>query len=226
MAFLDQWLEFKPSSLFFALIFLVISLKFIIRKNPIIIERKKSFNLPPSPPKLPIIGNLHQLGKNPHISLRNLAQKYGPIFCLNLGQIPTVIISSARIAKEAFKTHDLALSGRPQIVAAKYLFYNCTDMAFASYGDYWRYVRVCLGRDFSGGGGECEKRGFQKLLLHILTGVKSRVVKKVKGFDKLLDQIVADHLDAKNEKDDETLLMSCVMHRRMALVRCLSPWIM
>ncbi|EXB94457.1 Cytochrome P450 71A1 [Morus notabilis] len=142
-------------------------------------------------------------------------------------------------------------------------------MAFAPYGDYWRYVpklclvkllsakrvqsfslireeeevarlvrrvaepyprtvnlskmlalyandivcRVCLGRDFSGGG-EYENHGFQKLLeeyqellgglgigdsfpsmelVHILKGFKSRVVKK----------IVAEHLDAKNEKDDE-----------------------
>lgn len=128
----------------FLTIFLVVLLKFyffIFAKKP----TKPGFNLPPSPPKLPIIGNLHQLGKNPHISLRDLAKKYGPIFYLDLGQIPTVIISSARLAKEALKTHDLPFASRPRLTAAKYLFYNCTDMAFSPYGAYWRYVRkICI----------------------------------------------------------------------------------
>ncbi|GMN56896.1 hypothetical protein TIFTF001_026017 [Ficus carica] len=107
-------------------------LKFVFKKIATR-ESRTSSNLPP---RLPIIGNLHQLGKNPHISLRNLAQKYGPILYLQLDQVPTIIVSSARMTKEALRTHDLALSSRPQIVAAKCLFYNCTDMAFAPYGDY------------------------------------------------------------------------------------------
>lgn len=149
MAFL-QGPKCEPSmSLLFAIICLAIFLKFVFKKIAIR-ESRTSSNLPPSPPKLPIIGNLHQLGKNPHISLRNLAQKYGPILYLQLGQVPTVIVSSARIAKEALKTHDLASSNRPQIVTAKCLFYNCTDMANAPYGDYWRYVRrLCILKLFS-----------------------------------------------------------------------------
>lgn len=95
----------------------------------------------PGPPKLPIIGNLHQLGKHPHLSLFSLAQKYGPLFHLQLGEVSTVILSSAATAKEAMKTHDLALATRPEIFAAKTLFYNCTDIAFAPYGPHWRSVR-------------------------------------------------------------------------------------
>ena len=130
----------EPIFLFSILIFLVFFLKyFFYKKKPI-------FNLPPSPPKLPIIGNLHQFGtSSPHISLRNLARKYGPIFYLKLGHIPTVIISSARLAKEAFKTHDLAFANRPRIIAAEYLLYNCSDMGFSPYGAYWRYIRkICI----------------------------------------------------------------------------------
>ncbi|GMN58587.1 hypothetical protein TIFTF001_027682 [Ficus carica] len=141
---LFQWLN-EPSLLFFAIvIFLVtISLNFTWRNKTTSSKTKR--HLPPSPPKLPIIGNLHQLGKNPHISLLNLAQKYGPILFLQLGQVPTVIVSSARVAKEALKTHDLALSSRPQIFSAKHLFYNCTDIVFSPYGAYWRYIRrICI----------------------------------------------------------------------------------
>ncbi|KAL5814915.1 hypothetical protein ACOSQ4_025556 [Xanthoceras sorbifolium] len=137
-----QWLRdsFNPSMLF-ASIFLVMVLKLWLMGK----SRKRKFNLPPSPPKLPIIGNLHQLGNMPHLSLCHLAEKFGPIFYLQLGEIPTVVVSSARMAKEVMKTHDLALSNRPQIFSAKHLFYNCTDIVFSPYGDYWRHIRkICI----------------------------------------------------------------------------------
>ncbi|XP_059644095.1 cytochrome P450 71AP13-like [Cornus florida] len=131
-----QWLkEGNLSSLIFASLFLVLISKFLCNFT------RKKLNLPPSPPKLPIIGNLHQLGKNPHISLYHLAEKLGPIMHLQLGEIPTVVVSSARTAKEVLKTHDLALASRPEIFSAKHLFYNCTDIAFSPYGAYWRQIR-------------------------------------------------------------------------------------
>ncbi|KAK1363181.1 Psoralen synthase [Heracleum sosnowskyi] len=40
---------------------------------------------PPSPPKFPIIGNLHQLRRDRHITLRSWAQKYGPLMLIHLG---------------------------------------------------------------------------------------------------------------------------------------------
>ncbi|GMN56887.1 hypothetical protein TIFTF001_027689 [Ficus carica] len=133
--------------LIFSTIFLVILLKFIIFKK----TEKPALNLPPSPSKLPIIGNLHQLGNNPHISLRDLAQKYGPIPYLQLGHVPTVIISSARLAQEVMKTHDLSFSSRPKIIATKYLFYNFADIGFSPYGAYWRFIRkICVLKLFSG----------------------------------------------------------------------------
>ncbi|XP_044486138.1 cytochrome P450 71AP13-like [Mangifera indica] len=141
MAFL-QWLQegFKPSMLF-ASIFLVLLLNFFLKGK----LRKRKLNLPPSPPKLPVIGNLHQLGTMPHESLRCLAEKFGPIIYLQLGQVPTVVVSSAKMAKEVMKTHDLALSSRPQIFSAKHLFYDCTDIVFSPYGSYWRHIRkICI----------------------------------------------------------------------------------
>ncbi|KAL0385155.1 UNVERIFIED_CONTAM: cytochrome [Sesamum radiatum] len=73
------------------------------------------------------------------------SQEYGPIFYLQLGEIPTVVLSSPQMAREAMKTNDLALATRPQIFAAKHLFYNCTDIAFSPYGAHWRNVRkVCI----------------------------------------------------------------------------------
>ncbi|GMY14980.1 cytochrome P450 71A1-like [Fagus crenata] len=140
MAFLAWLKESFQSSLFFASIFLVVLLKIFLKEK----SGKRKYNLPPNPPKLPIIGNLHQLGNMPHQSLQCLAEKFGPIIFLQLGEVPTVVVSSARLAKEVMKTHDLALSSRPQIFSAKHLFYDCTDVAFSPYGAYWRHIRkIC-----------------------------------------------------------------------------------
>ncbi|XP_062026620.1 cytochrome P450 71AP13 [Rosa rugosa] len=131
----------KEPSVLFAFSFLIVLLNFIFRDK----LRKTKIKLPPSPPKLPIIGNLHQLGNSPHLSLWSLAEKFGPLIYLQLGHIPTVVVSSAKLAKEVLKTHDLALSSRPQIFSAKHLFYNCTDVAFSPYGAYWRHIRkICI----------------------------------------------------------------------------------
>lgn len=137
-----RWLNecVRPFLLFIS-IFIVLLMKFLFIDKP----RKRRSNLPPSPPTIPIIGNLHQLGTSPHLALQKLTDKYGPIIFLQLGQIPTVIVSSARVAKEVLKTHDLALSSRPQLFSAKYLFYNCTNIVFSPYGAYWRHIRkICI----------------------------------------------------------------------------------
>lgn len=109
------------------------------------LTRNKGLNFPPSLPKLPIIGSLHQIGARLHHSLRNLSEKYGPIMLLHLGHTPFLIVSSAEIAKEIFfKTQDAFLY-RPQTRAARALFYGCCDIAFCPFGDYWRQVRkICV----------------------------------------------------------------------------------
>ncbi|CAL5444663.1 unnamed protein product [Camellia sinensis] len=100
---------------------------------------------PPSPPKLPIVGNLHQLGLFPHCSLRSLAQKYGPLMQLHFGSVPVLVVSSAVAAHEIMKTHDLAFSSRPKTSIATRLTYNSKDVAFSPYGEFWRQVRsICV----------------------------------------------------------------------------------
>ncbi|RDY02365.1 Cytochrome P450 71A1, partial [Mucuna pruriens] len=110
-------------------------------------KSKTNLNLPPSPPRLPLIGNLHQFGTLPHRSLRDLSLKYGDIMLLQLGQMqnPTVVVSSVDVAMEIIKTHDLAFSNRPQNTAAKILLYGSNNIAFALYGESWRLKRkICI----------------------------------------------------------------------------------
>ncbi|KAB2010360.1 hypothetical protein ES319_D10G233000v1 [Gossypium barbadense] len=102
------------------------------------LAKRKHLNLPPSPPKLPIIGNIHQLGKLPHRSLRDLSRNYGSLLLLHLGCNPTLLVSSADMVREILKDHDAVFSDRPSSTATNILFYGCRDIAFAPYGEYWR----------------------------------------------------------------------------------------
>ncbi|XP_026377587.1 cytochrome P450 71A1-like [Papaver somniferum] len=98
-------------------------------------------NLPPSPPKLPIIGNIHQISPMIHHSFRNLSSKYGPLMLLNLGTRPVLVVSSAEMTAQILKTNDLVFSNRFSIKAAKVIFCGGNDLLLAPYGDYWRKVR-------------------------------------------------------------------------------------
>ncbi|KAJ0259172.1 hypothetical protein HA466_0055610 [Hirschfeldia incana] len=68
--------------------------------------------LPPGPPRLPFIGNIHQVGKNPHRSFADLSKTYGPVMGLKLGSLKSVVITSPEAAREVLRTHDQILSGR------------------------------------------------------------------------------------------------------------------
>nr|XP_017240614.1 PREDICTED: psoralen synthase-like [Daucus carota subsp. sativus] len=133
---LDQQLLFLSlRSLFFVLVFLYIWFS----------TRTTGKNLPPSPRKLPIIGNLHQVKQDPHVALRSLSQKYGPVMQLHFGSVPVLVVSSADAAKEIMKTHDLTFANRPDSTIWSRIFYNGKDVSFAPYSEYWRQVKsICV----------------------------------------------------------------------------------
>ncbi|XP_061356908.1 cytochrome P450 71D9-like [Gastrolobium bilobum] len=137
MAFLSPYLS---------AVFCFLLINFLVQKTGK--KPKKSvstYNIPPGPRKLPIIGNIHNLvGSQPHRKLRALAIKYGPLMHLQLGEVSTTVISSPKCAREVMKTHDINFATRPQILATEILSYNSTNIVFAPYGNYWRQLRkIC-----------------------------------------------------------------------------------
>lgn len=99
-------------------------------------------NPPPSPPKLPILGNLHQLlGSFPHQNLHSLAKKHGPLMLLHFGNVPMLMASSPDAAREIMRVHDLSFSKRPVYKVHKKVVYDGKDLTFAPYGEYWKRMR-------------------------------------------------------------------------------------
>ncbi|KAI7736801.1 LOW QUALITY PROTEIN: hypothetical protein M8C21_011236 [Ambrosia artemisiifolia] len=104
-----------------------------------------NYKLPPNPPKLPIIGNLHKLyGKHRHEALWQLSKEYGPVMQIHIGSKPFLIISSPAMAKQVLKTHDHIFCSRPLSKARKLLTYNYMDIAFSAPSDHQKEMRRIL----------------------------------------------------------------------------------
>ncbi|CAI9088567.1 OLC1v1022919C1 [Oldenlandia corymbosa var. corymbosa] len=118
------------------IIFLIIVTKLVRKTKP---------NLPPGPKALPLIGNLHQLnGPLPHRILADLAKQYGPLMHLRLGEVSTMIVSSAEYAKLVMNDHDVIFANRPYFLFSYVLNYKCQDIAFAPHNNSWRILRkIC-----------------------------------------------------------------------------------
>ncbi|CAH8359619.1 unnamed protein product, partial [Eruca vesicaria subsp. sativa] len=104
-------------------------------------SKKKTMNLPPGPPQLPMIGNLHQLGSQPHRSMFKLSEKYGSLMSLKLGKVSTVVASTPETVKDVLKTFDVECCSRPYMTYPARFTYGLNDIAFSPYSQYWREVR-------------------------------------------------------------------------------------
>ncbi|KAJ4832774.1 hypothetical protein Tsubulata_040514 [Turnera subulata] len=98
-------------------------------------------NLPPSPPELPIIGSLHRLSTVAYIGFKNL-KKYGSILYVRLATYPVIVVNSASLAVEVFKTQDLNFSWRTRSPFGDVVLFGSESSFFNSpYGDYWKFMK-------------------------------------------------------------------------------------
>ncbi|KAK2641203.1 hypothetical protein Ddye_022966 [Dipteronia dyeriana] len=181
-----------------------------------------TLNLPPGPWKLPLIGNLHQLvaaGSLPHRGLRDLANKYGPLMHLQLGQLSTIVVSSPKFAKQVMKTHDVIFASRPSSLATNIMFYDATDIGFSPYA-YSVTSRAAFGE-------KCKdqdlflsilKEGIRLAtgfnisdlfpsikLLERITGIKSQLERVHQESDRILENIINDHNKEKTTSETDKI---------------------
>lgn len=75
------------------------------------------------PKGLPLIGNLSQIRVNAAEQYRQWVKQYGPVFQIQLGNIPIIVVNSAAAAKVLFGQNAQALSSRPEF----YTFHKVRD---------------------------------------------------------------------------------------------------
>ncbi|KAF2083276.1 cytochrome P450 [Saccharata proteae CBS 121410] len=65
------------------------------------------------PRGLPIIGNLHSIRENAAEQYRQWSFRYGPVYQIQLGNVPVIVVNRAAAARDIFGKNSQALSSRP-----------------------------------------------------------------------------------------------------------------
>lgn len=108
---------------------------------------KNTTNAPKAGGAWPIIGHFNLFNGSsglPHVALASMADRYGPIFTVQLGIRRILVVSNWEIVKEIFTIHDTSVSDRPRYLAAKILGQNYASFSFTPYGPYWRGMRKII----------------------------------------------------------------------------------
>ncbi|KAF1977130.1 cytochrome P450 oxidoreductase [Bimuria novae-zelandiae CBS 107.79] len=103
---------------------------------------RRSKSLPPGPPTLPLIGNLHQIPKTgAHYKFTEWARTYGGIFSLKLGPATAVVVTDRRLVKELLDKKGNIYSARPQSYVSNDLITGGDHLLVMQYGAKWRLFR-------------------------------------------------------------------------------------
>ncbi|XP_037689320.1 cytochrome P450 1A2 [Choloepus didactylus] len=83
----------------------------------------KGLKSPPGPWGWPLIGHVLTLGKNPHLALTRLSQRYGDVMQIRIGHTPVLVLSGLDTIRQALVHQGDDFKGRPDL----YSFTLITD---------------------------------------------------------------------------------------------------
>ncbi|KAK1585383.1 cytochrome P450 [Colletotrichum navitas] len=101
-----------PLELLLKLIALVVSFYFIANE---VVRLKARLPAWHGPKGLPVVGNLRQLGGNASQKYREWAKEFGPVYQVQLGNLPVLVVNTAAAAKVMFGNNSQATASRPEL---------------------------------------------------------------------------------------------------------------
>nr|Q92095.1 RecName: Full=Cytochrome P450 1A1; AltName: Full=CYPIA1 [Opsanus tau]AAA74968.1 cytochrome P450 1A [Opsanus tau] len=75
----------------------------------------------PGPKPLPIIGNVLEIGRKPYQTLTALSKRYGPVFQIQIGMRPVVVLSGSETVRQALIKQGEDFSGRPDLYTFQFI---------------------------------------------------------------------------------------------------------
>ncbi|XP_064238419.1 cytochrome P450 1A2 [Aotus nancymaae] len=75
----------------------------------------KGLKSPPEPWGWPLLGHVLTLGKNPHLALTRMSQRYGDVLQIRIGSTPVVVLSGLDTIRQALVRQGDDFKGRPDL---------------------------------------------------------------------------------------------------------------
>ncbi|KAL3861233.1 hypothetical protein ACJMK2_007281 [Sinanodonta woodiana] len=131
------------SSLIFGLDIFTTSLVLLVTFLAILFFwHRHHWKLPPGPAWFPLVGNIWELTSHPdlRITLQRLQKKYGDIYTLYLGPVPTIVVCGYDAIREIFIKRGIEFSDRPAANLPIIMFNGGKGIGSVS-GDIWKNQR-------------------------------------------------------------------------------------
>ncbi|NWY41087.1 CP1A5 protein, partial [Sylvia atricapilla] len=96
---------------------------------------------PPGPRGIPVLGNVLELRKDPHLALTRLSRRYGDVMEVRIGSRPVLVLSGLDTIRQALVKQGEDFMGRPDLPSFHYIS-NGQSLAFSpDSGEVWRARR-------------------------------------------------------------------------------------
>ncbi|CBF76209.1 cytochrome P450 [Aspergillus nidulans FGSC A4] len=114
----------------------------------ILTKGRREKGLPPGPPTLPFLGNLHQIPvKGSYLKFTEWASQYGGLYSLKLGTGTAIVITDPRLVKEVIDRKSSKYSNRPESFVA-HTITGGSHLLVMQYGPLWRTMRKLVHQHF------------------------------------------------------------------------------
>ncbi|XP_015272009.1 PREDICTED: cytochrome P450 1A5-like [Gekko japonicus] len=91
----------------------------------------------PGPVGYPLIGSMLEIGKNPHLSLTQMSEKYGDVLKIHIGTRPVLVLSGLETIKQALVKQGGDFMGRPDLYSMRHIT-DGQSMTFSTdSGEVW-----------------------------------------------------------------------------------------